>query len=252
MYPEPTPGVTLRKMLAVCLVAAVGALSAPSIASAAPAPSEAQLILNDRSTQRVLTAVASSPVPAAASSYVVRPGDTLSAIAARFCGSAGAFPSLAAASGIRNPDLIYPGRVVTLTCSGARAAAAYSPPPTKAKSAAPAPASSAAGRVVAFALAQVGKPYVWAAAGPRAFDCSGLVMAAYATVGVRLPHQSESLLGYGRTVSRSQLQPGDVIWPYHGHVMIYIGDGKIVEAANPRQGVRVSTIYSFMTARRYS
>ena len=244
----------MRRLFGICLIATLGlGLSAAGVANAAPTPS-AQIIPSDRATQRVPTALPSSPAPAAASSYVVRPGDTLSAIAARFCGSAGAFPSLAAASGIRNPDLIYPGRVVTLTCSGARAAvASYSPPVAKAKSVpAAAPASSSAGRVVAFALAQVGKPYVWAAAGPRAFDCSGLVMAAYATVGVRLPHQSESLLGYGYAVSRSQLRPGDVVWPYHGHVMIYIGDGKVVEAANPRQGVRISTIYSFMTARRYS
>jgi cell wall-associated NlpC family hydrolase len=101
--------------------------------------------------------------------------------------------------------------------------------------------SGAAGTVVSFALAQVGKRYVYATAGPSTFDCSGLVMAAYAKVGVHLPHQSESIAGRGRQVPAGQWMPGDVIHT-SGHVAIYIGGGKMVEAANPSSGVRIAPV----------
>lgn len=109
---------------------------------------------------------------------------------------------------------------------------------------------SRAAVVVAFALAQVGKPYVWAAAGPGAFDCSGLVMAAYARVGVGLPHQTGGIVGRGRRVGRGELQPGDVVFPASGHVGIYIGGGRMVHASTPRGGIKVSSVYAFYTARR--
>lgn len=115
--------------------------------------------------------------------------------------------------------------------------------------AAPADGSRAA-VVVAFALAQVGKPYVWGAAGPRAFDCSGLVMAAYARVGVGVPHQTGGIVGRGRRVSRGELQPGDLVFPASGHVGIYIGGGRMVHASTPRSGIKVSSVYAFHTARR--
>ncbi|WP_432973200.1 C40 family peptidase [Dactylosporangium sp. CA-233914] len=104
-----------------------------------------------------------------------------------------------------------------------------------------APPSGAAGTVVNFALAQVGKPYVYAKAGPEAYDCSGLVMAAYARVGIKLPHQSEQIAARGRQVPSGQWMPGDVIH-LPGHVAIYIGNGKMVEAANPSAGVRVAPV----------
>lgn len=104
--------------------------------------------------------------------------------------------------------------------------------------------------MVGFALSQVGKPYRWAAAGPGAYDCSGLVLAAYARVGVRLPHQSGAMLRYGRPVSQSQLRRGDLVWPQSGHVGIALGGGRMVHAANPTKGVIVGPIYSFWTARR--
>jgi cell wall-associated NlpC family hydrolase len=183
---------------------------------------------------------------AKAGTYTVVRGDTLSRIAARHCGHAAAYPALAAASGVADPNLIFPGQRITLACAGAAVTTAAKTP------AKPAPvlASGSAGAVVAYARAQVGKAYVWGTAGPSTFDCSGLVMAAYAHIGIKLPHQSESILAYGRSVSRANLAPGDILWPYHGHVSIYIGDGKVVEAATPSQGVKVSTIYAFMTARR--
>ncbi|GAA2383742.1 C40 family peptidase [Dactylosporangium salmoneum] len=103
------------------------------------------------------------------------------------------------------------------------------------------PPSGAAGTVVSFALAQVGKRYVYATAGPNTYDCSGLVMAAYAKVGIKLPHQSEQIAARGRQVPSGQWMPGDVIH-MPGHVAIYIGNGKMVEAANPSAGVRVAPV----------
>ena len=103
------------------------------------------------------------------------------------------------------------------------------------------PPSGAAGTVVSFALAQVGKRYVYATSGPNTYDCSGLVAAAYARVGIKLPHQSEQIAARGRRVPAGQWMPGDVIHT-SGHVAIYIGGGKMVEAANPSSGVRVAPV----------
>ncbi|WP_327010845.1 NlpC/P60 family protein [Dactylosporangium sp. NBC_01737] len=103
------------------------------------------------------------------------------------------------------------------------------------------PPSGAAGTVVSFALAQVGKGYVYATSGPNTYDCSGLVAAAYARVGIKLPHQSEQIAARGRRVPSGQWMPGDVIHT-SGHVAIYIGGGKMVEAANPSSGVRVAPV----------
>lgn len=104
--------------------------------------------------------------------------------------------------------------------------------------------------VIDFALAQIGKPYVWAAAGPNAYDCSGLALAAYARVGIRLPHQTGGIVGLGRRVSRSDMKPGDLVFPSSGHVGIYIGKGKMVHAPKAGDHVRIADVYAFWTARR--
>jgi len=106
--------------------------------------------------------------------------------------------------------------------------------------------SSIGRRVVAYALAQVGDAYVWGATGPNAFDCSGLTMRAYQTVGVSLPHSSSAQFDSGRHIAASALQPGDLVFyysPIH-HVGIYIGGGMIVNAENPGVGVTVTSLYS--------
>lgn len=104
--------------------------------------------------------------------------------------------------------------------------------------------------VINFALAQLGKPYVWAAAGPNAYDCSGLVLAAYRQIGVRLPHQTGSMIRYGTPVSRGQLQPGDIVFPSPGHVAIYLGGGRIVHAPHAGDHVRIAPLSAFYAARR--
>lgn len=119
----------------------------------------------------------------------------------------------------------------------------------KAPAAVPAASGSRVNTVVNFALAQVGKPYSWGAAGPGSYDCSGLTMAAYGKAGIRLPHQSGGQASAGRAVSRSQLQRGDLV-VYSGHVGIALGGGKMVHAANPRTGIVIAAIYGNPTGYR--
>lgn len=109
-----------------------------------------------------------------------------------------------------------------------------------------APASGRAAAAVQYALAQVGKSYVWGAAGPSGFDCSGLTMMAWRQAGVSLPHSSSAQYGGGTKVSTSALQPGDLVYYYSpiSHVGIYIGNGQIVDAANPSTGVRITSVNS--------
>ena len=137
----------------------------------------------------------------------------------------------------------------TLASLDHAATAAPSPTPSTPSSVAASSSgmSPSAAKAVQYALSKVGDPYVWAASGPNAFDCSGLAMAAYASVGVSLPHSSAMMAHVGRPVSRSDLQPGDLLlWysPVH-HVSIYIGGGKMVHAARPGEGVRIDNISNF-------
>ncbi|MFF4187928.1 C40 family peptidase [Streptomyces sp. NPDC001691] len=102
-------------------------------------------------------------------------------------------------------------------------------------------ATGSAAAIVDFALAQVGKAYVSGATGPSAYDCSGLVQAAYRQAGVDLPRVSQDQSATGTQVSLSNLQPGDVLyWGSSGsayHVAIYVGGGKFVGAQNSSTGV---------------
>ncbi len=108
------------------------------------------------------------------------------------------------------------------------------------------PASGRAAAAVQYALAQVGDAYVYGAAGPSAFDCSGLTMMAWAQAGVGLPHSSSAQYGSGPHIAMSDLQPGDLVFYYSpiSHVGMYIGNGMIVHAANPSTGVVVSSVSS--------
>jgi len=108
------------------------------------------------------------------------------------------------------------------------------------------PVSGRAGVAVETALAQVGDPYVYGAAGPDSFDCSGLTMFSWAAAGVSLSHSSSIQSGQGVPVSMSDIAPGDLVFYYSpiSHVGMYIGNGLIVHAANPGAGVRVAALYS--------
>ena len=107
-------------------------------------------------------------------------------------------------------------------------------------------ASGRAGAAISYAMAQVGKAYVFGAAGPSAFDCSGLTMMAWAQAGVALPHSSSAQYGSGQHVSEADLQPGDLVFYYSpiSHVGMYIGGGKIVNAENPSAGIKVTDLHA--------
>ncbi|MGY4926873.1 NlpC/P60 family protein [Streptomyces sp. 900105755] len=103
---------------------------------------------------------------------------------------------------------------------------------------------SRAAAAVAYAYSKLGSPYVWGATGPDAFDCSGLAQAAYRSAGVSIPRTTYAQINAGRRVSRSELQPGDLVFFYSGisHVGIYIGNGQMIHAPNPSAPVRIAPI----------
>lgn len=106
----------------------------------------------------------------------------------------------------------------------------------------PAPTPRAGSKAVWAALTRLGSPYVWAAAGPDAFDCSGLVVWAFEQAGVTLPHSSQALAAGGQPVPLNQIRPGDVISYYSeaSHVGIYVGGGRIIHAST--YGVPVAVV----------
>ncbi|GGV45126.1 hypothetical protein GCM10010495_73280 [Kitasatospora herbaricolor] len=104
---------------------------------------------------------------------------------------------------------------------------------------------------VAYALAQVGKPYVWGGNGPGGFDCSGLVQQAYRQAGVSLPRVANDQYAATTPIGAGDLRRGDLLfWSDSGrasaihHVGIYLGGGRFVEAPRPGRNVRVSTLGS--------
>lgn len=101
---------------------------------------------------------------------------------------------------------------------------------------------------IAFALAQVGKPYVWGATGPNSYDCSGLVMRALEQDGIDLPHFSGAQYASLNSVSVNSIRRGDLVFWSHGgpssihHVALYLGDGMIVEAPHTGADVHVRAL----------
>jgi cell wall-associated NlpC family hydrolase len=131
----------------------------------------------------------------------------------------------------------------------AAASARSAAPPTTSSAPTITTSSSGSGRgatAAAFAKAQLGKPYVFGAAGPSAFDCSGLTMAAWAQVGVSLPHAASVQKAVTTPVASGSLQPGDLVFFYSDihHVGIYVGGGMFVHAANPGDGVVEDALFS--------
>jgi cell wall-associated NlpC family hydrolase len=107
------------------------------------------------------------------------------------------------------------------------------------------PASGRAAIAVKAALSKIGAPYVYGTAGPDTFDCSGFTSWAWAQAGVSLSRSSSAQASQGTRVSVSQLQPGDILF-YDSpvsHVAMYIGDGMVVHASNPRTDVTTAPMY---------
>jgi peptidoglycan DL-endopeptidase CwlO len=99
-------------------------------------------------------------------------------------------------------------------------------------------------KAAAFACAQAGKPYVWAAAGPNSYDCSGLVLAGWKQVGVYLPHNAAAQRRSMPYVSRANIQIGDLVFYFSDlhHVAMYVGGGKVINAPNFGDVVRMTGI----------
>ena len=123
----------------------------------------------------------------------------------------------------------------------------------------PDPSDSSAGSskgqtALAWAKKQLGKPYRFGATGPSSFDCSGLTLGAWKSAGVSLNRTSQAQFRNGKAVSRSELQPGDLVFYYGGisHVAIYAGGGMIVHAPHPGSSVKYAKVDSmpFAGARR--
>ena len=142
-----------------------------------------------------------------------------------------------------------------MLAAAAGAALLSAAPAVSAGIASPASATAAAPSAQALnvALAQVGKPYVYGATGPGAFDCSGLVQFAYGQVGIELPRTSQAQAGVGVPVSAEALQPGDLVFAYGGgHIGIYVGDGQYVYAPTEGDVVKVGAVpYGELTGLRH-
>jgi peptidoglycan DL-endopeptidase CwlO len=125
-----------------------------------------------------------------------------------------------------------------------------------AKPAAPAVAAAAGrrGSAMSIAMGKLGAPYRWGAAGPGAFDCSGLVYWSYRQIGMTLPRSSSAQSRIGTPVAKGALQPGDLVFFYRpvSHVAIYIGGGRVVHASTAGKPVKISNLgdMPFATARR--
>jgi cell wall-associated NlpC family hydrolase len=117
------------------------------------------------------------------------------------------------------------------------------PPPPSGGGGAP---SGSAAAAVAYARAQVGKPYCYGGEGPGCFDCSGLTMMAWRQAGVSLPHSSSAQFNVGRRISAGELRPGDLVFYYSpiSHVSIYIGGGQRISATHTGDYVRVQSLGS--------
>jgi cell wall-associated NlpC family hydrolase len=118
----------------------------------------------------------------------------------------------------------------------------YTPPPPP-----PSP-NGGVSAVLAYAYAQLGKPYVWGASGPDAFDCSGLTQMAWAQAGVNLYHYTGAQWDQTSRVALSDLQPGDLVFfgtdgPSSEHVGIFIGNGQMIDAPHSGASVRIESMY---------
>ncbi|GBG40950.1 C40 family peptidase [Mycobacterium montefiorense] len=112
------------------------------------------------------------------------------------------------------------------------------------------PPSSRAGIAVRAALSRLGRPYVWGATGPDQFDCSGLVQWSYAQAGIHLDRTTYQQINDGIPVPRSQVRPGDLVFPHTGHVQLAIGNNLVVEAPYSGASVRISQLGNYVAIRR--
>lgn len=112
------------------------------------------------------------------------------------------------------------------------------------------PPHGRAGIAVRAALSRLGRPYVWGATGPDQFDCSGLTQWAYARAGIHLDRTTYQQIYDGVPVPRSQVRPGDLVFPTAGHVQLAIGNNRVIEAPEPGATVRIGPLGTGVQIRR--
>lgn len=193
---------------------------------------------------------------AAATTYVLGKGEGLWAVAAKFGVKLG---PLMKANSLKIDSVVHPGTTLVIPAGGTVVAPPSTTAPGQAATPTPTPASaseapvagSAADTVVAYAKAQLGKPYVFNTAGPDSFDCSGLTLAAYQQIGVSLPHQSAMQATKGVAIDwrAEPIRPGDLVFSYSssrtgviGHVGIAISATQWVHAPRAGDVVKLGTI----------
>jgi peptidoglycan endopeptidase LytE len=189
------------------------------------------------STSSTSTSSASAPSAPASSgesdlpTYTVQAGDSLIRIASRAQVS---LDDLLEVNGFTKSSVIHPKQVIKLPKGAAT-------PPTRVQA------------MLAFAMSQIGKPYVFGTAGPNSYDCSGLVRASFGKVGMSVPHQSQALAGLGTAVDwrTSPILPGDLVFTANsssggriGHVAIAISSTQVVEALSAGKPVSTSRMPS--------
>jgi len=225
-------------------VVAPARISGPTASSASPSPRTSPTPPKAPAHPTAPKADSAKPALQPVISITLHRGDTLFALARSHHTTVSALQQL---NGLGTSTLIYAGhqlRVPALTASGSGASAADSRLHTLAgpTGASPGPVANThqrgAAAAIAYAKAQLGKPYQWGAAGPDAFDCSGLIMRAWQAGGIALPRTTYQQVNAGTRITRAQLQPGDLVFSNNdGHVQMYIGNGRVIEA--PRTGATV-------------
>jgi peptidoglycan DL-endopeptidase CwlO len=238
MPPAPVPTAVASSWAEGPVEDAVLSTGSPLAAGAAPAPAAPS---------------ASPPAPFALDRRAVPPRPTPPAVAmAPFQAAARALGTTSAGPAVPQAAPVVPA-VVRLVASVKAPAAAPVAAPAK-PAAAVAPAAGRRSSAMARAMSKLGAAYRWGATGPSAFDCSGLVYWSYRQVGMTLPRTSSAQSRVGAPVSRSALQPGDLVFFYRpvSHVAIYIGNGRVVHASTSGSPVKISTLgdMPFATARR--
>ena len=201
-------------------------------------------------------ATPATPAVAPATTYVVVAGDGLSTIASRHGLKLGA---VLKANNLRIDSMVFPGTTLTIPAGGTLVvslAPAAPGPATPATPAAPAPTQAAPSlldTVLAFARAQLGKPYLFFSAGPEAYDCSGLTLGAYQQIGISLPHQSAAQSTKGTAVDwrAEAIRPGDLVFGFSSsnttvisHVGIAISATQWIHAPRAGDVVKLGTIPS--------
>lgn len=245
-------GLPSKPVMAAMSVTAIGAVAAVAATGqfAAVAPVRAALTLSDQApatADPVTPLVAAPPVASTLTSalqtvQVSTIVDDATSAARTFAGQAAAAKAAAE-------------KKAAAAKAAAAAAVAHVPRPTPSTDAPKVSAGAGVGAAaLAIAQTKIGKPYVWGASGPNAFDCSGLVMWAFKQVGVSLPRTSAAQSQVGTAVSKGDLRPGDLVFFYSpvSHVGIYVGDGKILNASTSGEPVKISNMayMPFHNARR--